>query len=63
MKIEVRNLIDSDIKALPLILTSDEGCNYGFYTHLGYEIIDSKECGYRYFDKTETLISFLFCLK
>lgn len=50
-------------KSISVVLTSDTDCNYHFYEHFGYKIIDSKKYEYEYFNKKEILESYLFYLK
>ena len=44
----------------PIILCSDKDCNYHFYEHLGFRIIDNSVLPYSLFDDKKTFQSFLF---
>lgn len=59
-----KRLIDefyqSEEKHTPIILCSDKDCNYHFYEHLGFKIIDNCDLPYSLFDDKKVLHSFLF---
>ncbi len=46
---------------LPIILTSDKDCNYHFYEHMGYKIIEQQVFDYEMFQQKKKMESFLFC--
>lgn len=46
---------------IPLILTSDKDCNYHFYEHMGYKIIEQQVFNYEMFQQKKKMESFLFC--
>ncbi len=47
----------------PILLTSDEDCNYPFYEHLGYHIKTECSLPYKFNKRKEILHSYLFYLK
>ncbi len=50
-------------KSHPVLLTSDEDCNYRFYLHFGYEIVSECTLPYEFCFNKEILHSFLFYMK
>lgn len=59
-----KRLIDefcfSDVSHTPIILCSDKDCNYHFYEHLGFRIINNSDLPYSLFDDKKVFQSFLF---
>ncbi len=45
----------------PIVLTSDKDCNYHFYEHMGYKIINQDVFDYEMFQQKKKMESFLFC--
>ncbi len=57
----LENFSDEREENLSIILTSDKDCNYHFYEHMGYKIIDQHAFDYEMFQQKKKMESFLFC--